>query len=138
MYSTSSSSSYSDIATLFSDDFFNSSIVYNISKSKKFEFHTSYLLREDLIANKAYGAPSMLGTVLMSVDSTVEYNGEKVVRNIVPLSDINLLNSYEISRMNSRVVTENPLSSKDLSTYPSILLEKEYTYDKNRWVQLNT
>ena len=137
MYSTSSSSSYSDIATLFSDDFFNSSIVYNISKSGKFSFHTSYLLREDLIANKAYGDSNMLGTVLMGVDSTVEYEDGKVKRNIVPLSDIDLLNSYDISRLNSRVVNENPLTSKDLSTYPPTLLEKEYSYDKTWRVQPN-
>lgn len=134
MFSSSSTSTYSDIATLFSEDFFNSSIVYNLSKSSKVDFHTSYLLREDLISQAAYGSSGMLGTVLLCTGSTVEYNGEKVTRNIVPLSDIELFNSYDISRMNSRLVNENVLSTKDLSPYPSVSLEKEYTYDKNRWV----
>lgn len=134
MFSNSNNSTYSDISTLFSEDFFNSSIVYNLAKSSKSEFHTSYLLREDLIAQSAYGSSGMLGTVLLCTGSTVEFSDGKVTRNIVPLSDIELFNSYDILRMNSRLVNENPLTSKDLSPYPSVVLEKEYTYDKNRWV----
>lgn len=130
MYKSSSLNSISDIASLFSDDFYNSMSVYQISKTESGEYLTNYHTREDLISREAYEEPNFLGLVILSYGSTQEVDG----RTVSSSTKINMIYLEDLISNSSGNVHKNLIvPSKDRSTVAPKLTEKEYAYADGRF-----
>ncbi len=130
MYKSSSMSSISDIASLFSEDFYNSACVYQLSKTQSGSYLTNYRTREDLISKEAYESPNFLGLVLLGYGSTQEVDG----RTVSPSTKINMIYLEDFISNSSGNVSKNLLvPSKDRSTVAPELTEKEYAYANGRF-----
>lgn len=134
MYKSSSMSSISDIASLFSEDFYNSACVYQLSKTQSGDYLTNYRTREDLISKEAYESPNFLGLVLLGYGSTQEVNG----RTVDPLTYINMIYLEDFIRNSSGDIHANSIvPSKDRSTVAPEYTIKEYTYENGRFTRSN-
>lgn len=130
MYKAQSLNSISDIASLFSEDFYNSMSVHQIAKTESGDYLTNYRTREDLIAKEAYEEPNFLGLVILSYGSTQEVDG----RTVSPSTKINMIYLEDLISNSSGNVHKNLIvPSKDRSTVAPKLTEKEYAYANGRF-----
>lgn len=105
-----------DITGYFSDDIFNSSIVYQLPRIGTVEHKMSYLSREDLISQSAYSNSLLLGLVMLSVGSTIDVDseGELVVSDeFKPLETINLKSLEEVRASQLVTVSKNTITIKE-------------------------
>lgn len=130
MYRTSSMNSISDIASLFSEDFYNSACIHQLSKTQSGDYLTNYRTREDLISKEAYESPNFLGLVILGYGSTQEVSG----RTVEPLTHINMvyLEDY-ISNSSGDIHANSIVVSKDRSAVAPEYTIKEYVYEDGRF-----
>lgn len=130
MYKAQSLNSVNDIASLFSEDFYNSMSVHQIAKTPSGGYITNYRTREDLISREAYNEPNFLGLVILSYGSTQEVDG----RTVSPSTKINMIYLEDLIVNSSGDIHKNPIvPSKDRSTVAPELTEKEYAYADGRF-----
>ena len=128
MYTTTTSSYYSDIVSMFDhNDFYNSAMIYILPRVQRGEYTMSYLTREDLVAKEYYGEPRMMGLVLLEQGETCHIEGNEIVRDKLPLEVIQLKSYSEIKTRMSVTVEENPMNEKSTATG----LERETRYEYN-------
>lgn len=132
MYRTSSMNSISDIASLFSEDFYNSACIYQLPKTQSGNYLTNYRTREDLISKEAYENPNFLGLVILGYGSTQEVSG----RTVEPLTYINMIYLEDFINNSSGDIHSNSIVvSKDRSTVAPEYTIKEYTYEDGRFTR---
>lgn len=130
MYRTSSMNSISDIASLFSEDFYNSACIYQLSKAQSGDYLTNYRTREDLISKEAYESPNFLGLVILGYGSTQEVSG----RTVEPLTYINMVYLEDfISNSSGDIHANSIVVSKDRSAVAPEYTIKEYVYEDGRF-----
>lgn len=130
MYRTSSMNSISDIASLFSEDFYNSACIYQLSKTQSGDYLTNYRAREDLISKEAYESPNFLGLVILGYGSTQEVSG----RTVEPLTYINMVYLEDfISNSSGDIHANSIVVSKDRSAVAPEYTIKEYVYEDGRF-----
>lgn len=106
-----------DISSYFSDDFFNSSIIYQFSRINSDHYVMTYKTREDLISRDFYLNPNYLGLVFMSVGPTIYKKDSKIIipEEFEPLNEISLKDLQELRSSQLLSVASNPMTSKEIN-----------------------
>ena len=115
MFTKTRTGSTTDMANFFSDDFYNSAVIYQFPRTEEITVTLSYLMREDLIAQRVYGDCDLLGFVLLSLGETCHMEGDSVVKDFSPLQTVHLRDSSELSDSLSMTVKANTLTDKSRS-----------------------
>jgi hypothetical protein len=134
-----------DFSDLFSNDLFNSSIIYSLPKISSFSVDTDYLCREDLIASFNYPGHIGLGSTLFSLYEKIENeqvepdDSEPVIdknttytyeNDLKPFDKVDLLDSNEMFNSQSMLGQENALTTMDINVIRRPYVSDEYFYSK--------
>lgn len=107
----------SDIVEMFSDDLFDSAVIYQLSSTPNLEVETNYRVREDLLAEQVYGRSSLMGLVLLSVGETVQKVDDSIatVKGFEPQSVILIKDPSKLVEAQLVNVESNTLSQKEIN-----------------------